>query len=335
MSDNLDAPLLPEASPSLAIACATGGFKSVFVHGVLSALEMAGVRADAYAAASSSVFPAICAAIGQADEIGLRYWRGALHTLNQAGNGMSEVVLQSIADSSHLLHRHLFRPGVPRFLIAVSAVRTAVGAALTQGDGARRLGRKLLLSAARRDRTWVDEHLAPVLFDTTPADGEQRLTPDNIDEVIYASTRMLHAWTIPSAIENRAYVDAAYTCLCPALEMARRGYRTIIAVVNEPGPAYTDMFQNDLIPDEWNGIPIHIIQPDRDLATMGANFTAISEAGLVSVYDYGKTKGREFLQTYSDYQEQDREKEKKDSWVFVATQDSRVMSKSPMQDQTL
>lgn len=304
MSDNLDAPLFPEASPaspSLAIACASGGFKSVFVHGVLSALEMAGVRADAYAAASSSVFPAICAAIGQADEIGLRYWRGALHTLNLPGNGMSEVVLQSIADSSHLLHQHLFQPGVPRLLIAVSAVRTMAGAELTQGDGARRLGRKLLLSAAQRDRTWVDEHLSPVLFDTTASDDEWRLTPENIDEVIYASTRMLHAWTIPAAIENHAYVDASYTCLCPALETARRGYRTIIAVVNEPGPVYTDMFQNALIPDEWNGIPIHIIQSDRDLATMGANFTTITEAGLVSVYDYGKTKGREFLQTYGGY----------------------------------
>jgi hypothetical protein len=115
MSDNLDTPLFPatsSSSPSLAIACASGGFKSVFVHGVLSELAMAGVQADAYAAASSSVFPAICAAIGQADEIGLRYWRGALHTLKQPGNGMSEVVLQSIADSSHLLHQHLFQPGV-------------------------------------------------------------------------------------------------------------------------------------------------------------------------------------------------------------------------------
>jgi hypothetical protein len=112
---------------------------------------------------------------------------------------------------------------------------------------------------------------------------------------------MLHAWTIPAAIENRAYIDASYTCLCPALEMARRGYRTVIAVVNEPGPVYTDMFQNALIPDEWNGIPIHIIQPDRDLATMGADFTTVTEAGLVSVYDYGKTKGREFLQTYGGY----------------------------------
>ncbi len=66
---------------SLAIACSAGGFKGVFVHGVLSALEAGGVHADAYAAASSSVFPSICAAIGQADEVGLRYWHNALETL--------------------------------------------------------------------------------------------------------------------------------------------------------------------------------------------------------------------------------------------------------------
>ena len=290
----------PASSPSLAIACSTGGFKGVFVHGVLSALEAGGIRAGAYAAASSSVFPTICAAIGQADEIGLRYWRGALRTLEQPGNGMSEVVLQSIADSSHLLHQHLFQPDVPRLLIAVSLVRTMVGAELTQGDDARRLGRKLLLSAARHDRGWADEHLAPLLFDTA-ATGEQRLTPANIDAVIYASTRMLHAWAIPAWIGERPCIDASYTCTCPALELARLGYRSIIAIASEPGPVYRDMFQTDLIPDEWNGIPIAIIQPDRNVATMGTDFTSVTEDGLVSVYEYGKEKGREFLQTYNGY----------------------------------
>ncbi|HVB24302.1 MAG TPA: hypothetical protein VNG51_20360 [Ktedonobacteraceae bacterium] len=285
-------------SSSLAIACSTGGFKGVFVHGVLSALEAGGIRAAAYAAASSSVFPAICAATGQADEIGLRYWRGALHTLAQPGNSMSEVVLHSIADSRHQLHQHLFQPGLPRLLIAVSLVRTTAGAALTQGDGARRLGRKLLLAAARHDRTWANEHLAPAFFDTAASEETQHLTPENIDAVIYASTRMLHAWTIPAWIGDRPYIDASYTCACPALEMARRGYRTIISIASEPGPVYSDMFQTDLIPDEWNGMPIAIIQPDRNLATMGTDFTTVTEAGMVSVYEYGKAKGREFLHTY-------------------------------------
>ena len=39
---------------SLAIACASGTFKGVFVHGVLSAFESSNFRADAYGGASSS-----------------------------------------------------------------------------------------------------------------------------------------------------------------------------------------------------------------------------------------------------------------------------------------
>ncbi|MBD2252238.1 hypothetical protein [Nostoc parmelioides] len=35
----------------LAIACASGSFKGVFAHGVLSGLELAGICANAYAAA--------------------------------------------------------------------------------------------------------------------------------------------------------------------------------------------------------------------------------------------------------------------------------------------
>ncbi len=290
----------PIPASSLAIACSTGGFKGVFVHGVLSALEEGGIRANAYAAASSSVFPAICAAIGQADEIGLHYWHGALYTLEQSGNGMSQVVLQSIADSHHLLHHNLFQSGVPRFLIAASLVRTPAAMEQTQGEGARRLGRKLLLLAARHDRIWADEHLSPVIFDTEST-GEDRLNPENIDAVIYASTRMLHAWTIPAWIGDSAFIDASYTCNCPALELARLGYRSIIAIASEPGPVYHDLFQTDLIPPEWNGVPITIIQPNHDVATMGTDFTTVTEAGMVAVYEYGKVKGREFLHTYNGY----------------------------------
>lgn len=34
-------------SKTIAIACASGGFKAIFVHGVLSALEEADIKADA------------------------------------------------------------------------------------------------------------------------------------------------------------------------------------------------------------------------------------------------------------------------------------------------
>src|SRR6266849_6850323 len=258
---------MPEnASRSLAVACSAGGFKGIFVHGVLSSLEAAGVRANAYAAASSSVFPSICAVIRQAGEVGLRYWRSALGTLEQPGNGMSEVVLASIAESGSTLLSLLFRQDAPRFFIATSAVKTIEGAEQSQGDGARRLGRRLLLQAARGDRSWADEHLRAHLFDSAASDEEHLLTIDNIKEVIYASTRMLHAWTIPAWIDGHPYIDASYTCACPAVEMAQAGYGEVIAVATEPGELYyRDIFGREPIPDVWEGAPIHVIRPERDL----------------------------------------------------------------------
>jgi len=292
-------------TPSLPLACSAGGFKGVFVHGVLSALEAAHVHADAYAAASSSVFPTICAAIGQADEVGLRYWRSALQTLKQPGNGMSEVVLQSIAESNHLL-RELFQPSVPRFFIATSAVKTSAGAEQTQGDGARRLGRRLLLLAARGNHSWADEHLHVHLFDSAADDEAGRLTVDNIGEVIYASTRMLHAWSMPAGVAGHAYIDAAYTCACPAVEMAERGYAEVIAVATEPGTLYRDIFQSEVIPAIWQGIPIHSIRPDKDPAEMGVGFTDVTEEGMVAVYEHGKEKGREFVEKWINPKDQNK-----------------------------
>ena len=285
-------------SQSLAIASSAGGFKVVFVHGVLSALEMAGIRADVYAAASSSVFPSISAAIGRANEIGLKYWRVALRTLNQPGNGMSEAVLQSIAESGHILRSATFQPGTPRCIIAASAVVTNGGAEQTQGDGARRLGRRLLLQAARGDHSWADQHLQAYLFDTAAPDEEHLLTPDNIDEVIYASTRMLHAWTIPASIAGRPFIDGCYTCACPAVEMAQQGYNEVIAIATEPGALYRDIFQSEPIPSSWNGVPIHIIQPDIDPATVGADFTDVTNEGLVAGYAHGMEKGRDFVEEW-------------------------------------
>jgi hypothetical protein len=285
---------MSDEAQSLAIACCSGGFKAIFVHGVLSALEAAGISAGAYAAASSSVFPAICATIGQASEIGLRYWHSAIHTLHQPGNGMSEVVLHSIAESRHLLRESLFQPDRPRFLIATSAVRTPEAAELTQGDGAHRLGRRLLLQAARGDRSWRDQHLEAWIFDTDAPDAEHRLTPDNIEAVTYASTRMLHAWSVPAWVGDQPFIDASYTCACPAPELAQLGYREVIAIATEPGPLYHDMFQGEPIPERWGDTTIYVVRPEKDIATLGADFTSVSEAGMVAAYEYGQQVGSAF-----------------------------------------
>lgn len=288
---------MPEnTSQSLAIASSAGGFKGVFVHGVLSALETAGIRAAAYAAASSSVFPSLSAAIGQANEIGLKYWRVALHTLEQPGQGMSEAVLQSIAASAHILRNAPFQPGMPRSFIATSVVITPEGAEQTQGDGARRLGRRLLLQAARGDHSWPDQHLRAYLFDTAASDEEHLLTPGNIEEIIYASTRMLHAWIIPAWIAGRPFIDGCYTCACPALEMAQYGYREVIAIATEPGVLYRDIFQSEPIPSVWQDVPIHIIRPTIDPAKLGADFTDVTDEGLVAGYEHGLEIGRMFVE---------------------------------------
>ncbi len=283
---------------TLAIASAAGGFKGVFAHGVLSALEVAGVRAGAYAATSSTVFPAISAAIGQANEIALKYWRVALQTLEQPGKSMSDSVLETIAASGHILRTQPFLPGMPRIVIATSAVLTEEGAQITQGNGARRMGRRLLLQAARGDRSWADQHLQTCLFDTAADDEAHRLTSANIDEVIYASTRMLHAWNIPAEVAGRPYIDGYYTCACPAVEMAQRGYREIIAIANEPGVLYHDVFQSEPIPDNWQGVPIHIIRPEIDPATMGVGFTDVTDEGLVAGYEHGLEVGKKFFEQW-------------------------------------
>src|SRR5258708_2637680 len=283
---------------SLDIDSSAGCFKGVFVAGVLSALETAGIRVDDYAAASSSVFPSLSAAIGQANEIGVKYWRIALRTLEQPGKGMSEAVLQSIAASAHILRNAPFQPSMPRSFIATSAVITLEGAEQTQGDGARRLGRRLLLQAARGDHSWPDQNLRAYLFDTAAPGEEHLLTTKNIEEVIYASTRMLHAWTIPAWIAGRPFIDGCYTCACPAIEMAQQGYREVIAIATEPGELYRDIFQSEPIPSVWEGVPIHIIHPSIDPALLGADFTDITGEGLVAGYEHGLEIGRAFVEEW-------------------------------------
>ena len=62
---------------SIAIACASGSFRSVFVNGVLSVFEGAQFRAEAYAAASASVIPTGYAVLGRFSDLkGADYWKG-------------------------------------------------------------------------------------------------------------------------------------------------------------------------------------------------------------------------------------------------------------------
>jgi len=282
---------------NIGIACAVGGFKGVFLHGVLAALEELGFTAGAYAAASSSVVPAAMAAIGKLHILGLDHWSQGLGIVNQGGGGMSALVQEGIEQAAPEIVESLFLPGKPRFLIAANLV-DAEGAVETQGRGARRLGRLLLLAAARGDHSWVDRHLTLRLFDSHAADGNPPITPQNFKEVAYASSRMLHAWDIPAWIDDRAYVDAFYNCACPAYELASLGYDPVIAISNEP-VLYRDIFQQEIIRDLRQGPSIITIAPDNDPEEVGVSYTTATEEGLRLLYQHGLDKGRRFLAVFS------------------------------------
>ena len=281
---------------SVAIACASGSFKTIFVHGVLSAFEQANIKADAYASASGSVLATAWAMIGKAREAGVNYWLEGLEIYRQT-KSMSQVCLGGISYFKANGGKQLFESfesNKSKLYIAASGVTSEEAAKQTQGKQARRLGKKLLISAAKGDCSWVNQNLRLDLFDSSK-NNNLALNQDNFAEVAYASTRMLHAWDIPAWIDNKPYIDASYTCLCPAIEMVEQGYQTVIAIATEPGNLYRDLFQQEVIPKQYKQVPIHLIQPDIDFKELGVEFTKATSEGLTAVYQHGFDKGNEFL----------------------------------------
>ena len=276
-----------------AIACASGGFRGAFVHGVLSAFEERGFRADTYAAVSSSVLPAAGAALGRTSTVGIDHWLGLLETRAKSGGDMSPVLRESIDALVPGITGPLFGPGASRFMLVACAVADAA-AEETQGDGARRLGRRLLVAAGRGDRQWVGDNLKVVLFDSA-GDHGLPLTSENLPAAIYASTRMLHAWSVPAFVDGAPFVDGSYLLACPAVEMAALGHRRIIAVGTQPGPVPLDLIGDRMVPDEAEGITIETVVPDRDPAETGVEATSAEPAALADLYDHGRKKGNDFL----------------------------------------
>jgi hypothetical protein len=279
---------------SLAIATPVGSFKGAFAHGVLTALEESGIVADAYAAASSSVIPTSWAAIGRAGNLGVDYWLAGLDALAQPRQNMSKVVQRGIRVFSKPLRERLYQPQTPTLYIATNAVINPTAAAQTQSSQAQELGKSLLRASVLKDRSWVDANLRLRLFSTHHPEPYQ-ITPNSFPAVAYASSRIMHAWDIPAWIDGKPYVDAAYTCLCPALAMVAAGYQHTIAISNEPGTLYRDMFHIESVPNNFNGTPIDIIRPDRPLKDFGVDFTKATPAGLVAVYRHGREQGLEFV----------------------------------------
>lgn len=282
---------------NLAIATPVGSFKGAFAHGVLTGLEEAGIVADAYAAASSSVIPASWAAIGRASNLGVDYWLAGLSALQQPQQNMSKVVQRGIRIFSKSLRQDLYHAQAPTLYIATNAVIDPTAAAQTQSHQAQELGKRLLRASVHKDRSWVEANLRLTLFSTHHPEP-YRITPNRFPAVAYASSRIMHAWEIPAWIDGKPYVDAAYTCLCPAMAMVTAGYRETIAISNEPGTLYQDMFHIDPVPNRSLGAPIQIIRPDLPLKEFGVDFTKATPDGLVAAYRHGREKGLEFVRQW-------------------------------------
>ena len=277
------------------MACMSGSFKCIFVHGVLSAFAEGNLRASAYAATSFSALPAAYAAIGKISDYPAEVWVEMLKEKTEPGKSMSHAILQSNSNSLSLLKESLFEKFAARLIIACSLVKSDEAAAITQGVKSVTLGRRLLIHSARNNAAWKNENLELHLYDTLSSDPDLRLQKKNLEEVLYATTRMLHAWPIPAEVDKKPYVDGSYTCLNPVSPLVEQGYKKIIAIATEPGPLYRDLFSSETIPSFMNQSEIDIIQPESDLKNMGVDFTTATEAGLLNVYQYGIDVGKTYI----------------------------------------
>lgn len=284
------------AAPRLGIACASGSYKGAFVHEVLDAFEEAGLRADVYACASSSTVCAAFAAAGCVRSLGGdAYWRKAWDAYVTAGYDVSTAVLNGIREILPTISPALFHPSSSRFAIAVSRVITREAAEITQGSGVRRLGQKLVLATRHRDASWAEANLQGVMFDTGAVEPGNLLSPENLVEVAYATTRMLHAWKTPAWIRGVPIIDASYTCSCPAAWLADLGCQRVIVLAPERGPVYTDFFQREALADSLNGVPLSIVQPARNLSEIGVDYLTATPEGLTAAHEHGRDAGRRLL----------------------------------------
>ena len=282
---------------SLAIIGSSGGLKGVFVQGVFNAFEAEGFFADAYAGSSASALPALSAAGKLCGFVGVHYWQHVVQRLSEKASDLSEAmwtVTREWRASPDLLWHSLFQPGAPRLFIPANFVKTAEVAEQTQGEYTRRLGRMVLLAVARKDHQWIEENLQLHLFDSQAPDNAHRLTAENVFDVAFASTRMIH-WKIPAWVEGKPYVDASYTCACPAFELSAYGYRKIVVVSTETGALYRSIAADEVIPETINDVPIYVVRPRIDLKEIGVDYTECTGEGLLAAFRHGEEMGRDFL----------------------------------------
>jgi len=187
----------------IGIACSAGGPKGVFVHGVLVAFAEAGLKAHIYGAASST---AIVAAFAATEQLGMlrgsAHWKEKHARVVQNNYDVGKTILESLPEATAALSVKLFKSDSAAYAVAVSAIMTKEAQELTQGPQARRLGQQLVISTRKRDKSWAEKNLELRLYETGSEEVQYRLTPQNLAEVLYATTRMLHAWKTPAWIEG-------------------------------------------------------------------------------------------------------------------------------------
>lgn len=278
-----------------AIACASGSFKGVFVHGVLKAFEENGFYADAYTAASSSTIPAVLAtskAMGNPNSFS--YWQKMYDEFQSNGYDIAQSILNRIEELSPRLIEKLNEQSAD-LIIGLSEVITAEAIELTQGEGARMLGKELLLATRKKNNAWAQNNLRKVFASTAAQTGDIQINKKNIQEVLYATTRMLHAWKYPASVDSRPMIDASYTCSCAALEMHDRGFDQVIAIVPEIGPVAHNFFNTIYINDEIGDKNIQLIQPPFDLKIIGVDYLKVDSDGFQKGFAIGYAAGKAFL----------------------------------------
>lgn len=280
---------------NMAICCLSGGYKSAFTHGVLTAFEENNLTASVYTACSSSTLITAFATFKEIGKLDLTLWKNG-YKISQEDNGdQSQAMLRTIQKLSPEIIDNLWKPSSSRLLITTSCVKTDAAVAVTQSDSAKRLGQMLLINALRHKSDWKDENLELVLFDTHSDSRTKLLTKDNFNDVAYATTRMLHAWKVPASVDNQAYIDGSYTSHCPIGFLATLKPKRIVCICTEQEKQFFNIFGNEEVPSQMDGICIDFIKPDFELKEVGLDFYSIADYGLENGYELGYKKGLSYI----------------------------------------
>lgn len=282
---------------TLGIVCSAGGYRGAFSHGVLAAFEGAGLRAQIYAAASSTVVPAAYAAAGGVGRLaGPDYWINEWRVYQQTGS-MSRSFKQGLEKYSPWLKQELFRPEAARIIIPTNRVVGEGAAERSQGVGFLRLGRELLLMIRQADPSWANQNLELVYFDSRGNESHRELNPNNLETVCYASSRYLHSgWDQPAWIDGEPYVDAVYTAGIPIRPLLKENLSEVVVIHHEPGWPHLDFFRAEPLPTGYSGTNLYVLGPEGQLAEIDVEVMRASEEGLAKAFELGYARGESWLE---------------------------------------